>query len=218
MNKDKTEVVFVLDRSGSMSSIKKDVEGGLKSFIEKQKKEPGQCSVSLFQFDTEYESVFENKDIKTLTEITVVPRGGTALFDAIGKTINSVGERLSKISEEYRPGLVIVNVITDGEENSSKEFKQEVIKEMVRHQTEKYNWQFIFLGANQDAIFNGNKYGFSTTRSLSYSTSSAGIGNTFSILSSGIACMRTNVSQFGQLAQLDSLEIFSDQDRIAASK
>ena len=214
MKKNKTEVILILDRSGSMSSIKNDIEGGLKTFVEKQKNELGECSVSLFQFDAEYESVFENQDIKSVPNITVNPRGMTALFDAIGKTINSVGERLSKTLEDDRPELVIVNVITDGFENSSKEFTKDQIKKLIKHQTDKYNWKFIFLGANQDAVLSGTDYGFVAGSSLTYGTSSNAIKGTFDVLCSGISCMRSMVEK---TAASGAFYSFSDEDRKIAT-
>ena len=216
MNKNKTEVILVLDRSGSMASIQTDVEGGLKAFIEKQRKEPGECFVSLYQFDTEYEPVFENVDIKNVRPIKVFPRGWTALHDAIGRTINAVGDRLSKTPEKDRPGLVIMTILSDGQENSSKEFTANKVKEMVKHQRKKYSWQFVFLGANQDAMLAGSSYGFSKGTTMTYAANSLGINNTFSTLSSGVSCMRENVSQYGCLSRLDEIELFSDEDRKAA--
>lgn len=191
MKTGKSEVIIVLDRSGSMESIKNDMEGGLKTFIEKQKLDPGECFVSLYQFDTEYETVFENKNIQDVESIKIFPRGSTALFDAIGKATNSVGERLSKTSDEDRPETVIFVAITDGQENSSKEFKSPQIKDMVSHQTDKYNWKYLFMGANQDAILNGQNIGVVHGSSLNYGTSSQAISGAFFALSSGISCMKS---------------------------
>lgn len=205
MKKGKSEVIIVLDRSGSMLSIKSDMEGGFKTFLDKQKKEYGECFVSLYQFDDKYEAVFENKNIQELNEITIEPRGMTALLDAVGKTTNSVGERLSKTPEEERPETVIMAVITDGAENSSKEFTREQVKKLVEHQTTKYNWKYVFMGANQDAVMNGAGYGFQGGTSLSYGTSSQAISGAFHALASGVSCMRTAASYS-----------FSDGDRKAA--
>lgn len=191
MKQGKSEVIIVLDRSGSMSTIKSDMEGGFKTFLDKQKAEPGECFVSLYQFDNEYEAVFENKNINEVNEISLTPRGMTALLDAIGKTTNSVGERLAKTPEEDRPETVIVAVITDGLENSSREFSREKVKELVEHQSSNYNWRYVFMGANQDAIFNGKGFGFSAGTSLSYGTSNQAISGAFQALASGVSCMRS---------------------------
>lgn len=179
MKKGKSEIILILDRSGSMEDIKTDMEGGIKTYIEEQKKLSGECYVSLYQFDTDYDPVFEYTDIKYVKPISLIPRGGTALLDAIGKTINSVGERLAKTPENDRPEVVIISIITDGEENSSKEWNLVKIKELIKHQTDKYNWKFIFLGADQDAIQSGTSMGFARGSSMSFTKSSAGVGATF---------------------------------------
>lgn len=212
MKAGKSEVIIILDRSGSMSSIKADMEGGLKAFVDKQAKEPGECLVSLYQFDTDYEAVFEALDVKAVGPITLVPRGSTALRDAIGKTIAAVGERLSKTPESERPSLVIVVVLTDGEENASKEYTQPRIAEMVKHQQEAYSWQFRFLGANQDAVLAAANHGIMRGSSLTYAATSGGVAATMSILSSGLSCMRTDINQFGHLCATTDYS-FTDTQR-----
>ena len=152
MQQDLSEIVIVLDRSGSMSSCKTDAEGGLNSFIEQQKKQPGRALFTLIQFDTEYEFVHRAKPIGEVPHCPLVPRGMTALLDAVGRGIAETGDRLSKMDEKDRPGLVVFVIITDGYENSSKEFTKERIKAMIQHQQDVYKWQFTFLGANQDAF------------------------------------------------------------------
>jgi len=150
-----TEIMVILDRSGSMSSIRDDAMGGFNSFIEDQKKEAGDALVTLVQFDHEYEVVYSGKqvqDVRPLTAETYVPRGQTALLDAIGRTINEVGARLSAMTEDDRPGKVIAVVITDGHENASHEFRQDKIKEMIEHQRGKYDWEFVFLAADPTSV------------------------------------------------------------------
>lgn len=190
MKQGKTEVVFVIDRSGSMETIKQATQEGFNNFIKKQKEEPGECFVSLYQFDTVYEPVFEYKNIKKVNGYDLVPRGCTALIDAIGKTINTLGERLNKTSEFDRPEQVIVVVMTDGWENSSKEFTRKQIKDMVEHQTTKYSWKFFFLGANQDAILVGNSYGFSSDYSITYNATKGSTTAAFAVLNTGVSCLR----------------------------
>ena len=175
MRPNKTEIVLIVDRSGSMASIKKDIEGGFKTFLEKQKALPGEANVTYYQFDDKHERVFELKPLSEVEGITIVPRGSTALLDATGRAINEVGGRLARTSEDERPENVIVVVLTDGEENASREFKIEKIKEMVKHQQEKYNWRFIFLGANFDAISAGASYGFTGGTTMSFATDSKSI-------------------------------------------
>lgn len=193
MKKNKTDVVFCVDRSGSMGSIKDATQKGFADFIAKQKNEPGECYVSLYQFDDRYDTVFECKNVNDVGEYDLVPRGWTALLDAIGFTINKVGERLNNTPESERPELVIFTVLTDGFENRSKEFTKSKIKEMVEHQTNKYNWKFIFLGCNQDAVLTGESYGFSKGLSMTYNYSASSAASTFEVLSTGVLCLRSCV-------------------------
>jgi len=187
-----TKIVFVVDRSGSMATIARDMEGGFKTFIEEQKKNnSSQCDVSLYQFDTEYDVVFENKDIQSEFHYSLTPRGGTAMNDAIGKTINSVGETLSKMNENDRPDRVLFVIITDGQENSSKEFKTAQIKEMIQRQTNQYGWIFTYLGANQDAWGVGDSIGINKSHVLNYVASPVGTLNAWNSLNfaaSGVRC------------------------------
>lgn len=152
MNSELTDITLVVDRSGSMQNIREDAEGGVNAFIEKQAKEPGEALLTLVQFDTEYDFVHKGVAIKEVPTYQLVPRGRTALLDAVGRAINETGERLSKIDEQDRPGLVIFVVMTDGLENSSHEFSKDQIRQMVEHQQTQFNWHFTFLGANQDAF------------------------------------------------------------------
>ncbi len=143
MKKNLTEVVIVLDRSGSMANLKNDMENGLATFIKKQADEKGECKVSCYTFDTLIEKTIDCVDVKKCPKIALEPRGGTSLFDAIGRSVNEIGQRLSKTKEADRPELVIFLVITDGEENSSKEFRKEQINEMIKNQEDKYSWKFL---------------------------------------------------------------------------
>lgn len=164
MNKNLTELVLIIDRSGSMASTKKDAEGGINNLILNQKKSPGQCNLTLCQFDFELETVFENQPLNTITlQYSLSPRGSTALLDAIGKVVNRVGVRLANTKEEDRPGLVYVCVVTDGQENSSMEFNKKQIRELIAQQTNKYLWKFDFLGAG-DSFLQGNDLGFESAQ------------------------------------------------------
>ena len=159
MRPDLTDITLVVDRSGSMQEIRTDAEGGVNAFIENQAKESGQAYLTLVQFDTEYEFLHKGVSIDQVPKYTLTPRGATALLDAIGRAINETGERLSKIDEADRPGLVVFVVMTDGLENSSHEFSKSRIREMIQHQQEKYGWQFTFLGADQDAFAEADALG-----------------------------------------------------------
>lgn len=150
--KNYTDLNIILDRSGSMSSIAKDMAGGIETFLQKEKNSGDDTRVSLFIFDSEYETVFVDKDIKEDIKIELVPRGGTALNDAIGRTIDFLGKKYSDLAEQDRPNRVLLMVVTDGFENSSREYTSEVIAEKVKHQREKYSWDFVFLGAGEKAV------------------------------------------------------------------
>ena len=189
MNKNKSiEVVLVVDRSGSMMSMAKDMEGGMNSFISDQKNNPGKCNVTYYRFDTVIEKVLENQDVKSVGELKIEPRGGTALFDAIGTAIQEVGQRLSKLNKSQRPDIVSLLIVTDGEENSSKEYTQAKVKEMIKHQEDVYKWEFVFLGANQDAFSNGQSFGFAGNKSMTYDN--GGVGNVMKNLSAQTSSLR----------------------------
>lgn len=147
-----TDITMVIDRSGSMASIRADAEGGINTFIDSQKSEPSEALLTLVQFDTEYEFIHQGLLIKNVPPFKLVPRGSTALLDAVGRSINETGTRLSAMDEAKRPGLVVFVIVTDGAENSSKEFTRDKIRQMIEHQQSVYKWQFTFLAANQDAF------------------------------------------------------------------
>ena len=159
MKHDLTDITLVVDRSGSMQDIRSDAEGGVNAFIETQAKEPGDALLTLVQFDTEYEFLHTGVPINKVPKYSLVPRGATALLDAVGRAINETGERIAKLAEADRPGLVVFVVMTDGLENASQEFSRSRIKEMIEHQQEKYGWQFTFLGADQDAFAEADAMG-----------------------------------------------------------
>jgi len=156
-----TEIAFILDRSGSMQSMTKAAISGFNEFLKAQQTtldddgKPIPATFSLMLFDNEYLPVHYRQDIQTahpLTLETYVPRGSTALLDAIGRTIDSIGNELAATPEADRPAKVIIAILTDGEENASQLFSMADINQRITHQTEKYQWEFMFLGANQDAI------------------------------------------------------------------
>jgi uncharacterized protein YegL len=159
MNDQLTDITLVIDRSGSMQSIKRKAEKGINGFIDDQKKQPGEANLSLIQFDTEFDFLHKGTPINQVGNYQLEPRGGTALLDAVGQSILNTGERLSSIPEANRPGLVIFVIMTDGEENSSTQFSRAQIRQMVEHQQTVYNWQFTYLGANQDAFGEAAKLG-----------------------------------------------------------
>jgi uncharacterized protein YegL len=187
----KTEIVIVLDRSGSMDTMVTDMEPNLKSFLKEQKAQDGVCKVTLYKFDNVVEKVLENQDISLVDEIKIEPRGATALYDAVGRAINEVGTRLDKTKKSERPDLVLMLVITDGYENSSREFSGAKVKEMVKHQEEKYKWEFVFLGAGLPENV-GEGYGFDTNKSISYRPMNVGL------IFSGVSCQTSSLRAGGQ--------------------
>lgn len=170
-----TDITVILDRSGSMRGKEKFVEEGFDEFVNEQKQQEGTTLLSAVQFDTKYEQMFEAVNINTNPKVKLEARGMTALYDAIGKTINETGQRLSGLKKSKRPENVIFLIITDGQENSSKEFNASQIKEMIKHQEDKYSWQFIYLGSNQDAVVEAKKFGISLDKAATYSDTEGGL-------------------------------------------
>lgn len=189
-NQNKTAILALLDRSGSMASIRSDAEGGLRTFIDDQRKEKGECSLRVCVFDTEYDEVYPSTDIQTAAYPEIHPRGATALLDAWGRALTEFGEELSALPESERPGTVIFVVVTDGLENSSREWTRDKVFEAVRRQTEQYGWTFLFLAANQDAVATGESLGVRANCSVTYSQSSAGVGASYDALSQAVTRTR----------------------------
>ena len=164
-----THLLFVVDRSGSMAPVAEDMIGGINTVFEEQAKLDGKCLVDYVQFDTHYDMVFEDTPVGE-AEAVLVPRGGTALLDAVGRASTDLGKKLRDLPEVHRPGTVMVIVVTDGYENSSREWTAEAVKALIKKQEDKYNWQFTFLGANMDAVAVGTNFGFRAESSLTYDT------------------------------------------------
>jgi Mg-chelatase subunit ChlD len=169
MRSDLTDITLVVDRSGSMEEIRSDAEGGVNAFIQNQANEPGEALLTLVQFDTEYEFLHQGTPIGQVSRYKLVPRGATALLDAVGRAINETGERLARTAEQDRPGLVVFVVMTDGHENSSKEFSKNQIKQMIEQQQNTYNWHFTFLGADQDAFAEARAMGMADMGAANFS-------------------------------------------------
>lgn len=195
--KDAIDITVVLDRSGSMAPLVNDTIGGFNTFLKEQQEQPTPASLSLIQFDHEYSLHYAAKDIKVvdpLNERTYVPRGSTALLDAVGKAISWTGTRLSNTKEEDRPSKVMVIIITDGQENDSTEFSKDKIKEMIEHQEKYYNWQFVFLGANQDSFAEAGSMGISLKGVTNYVADSIGVNAAFVSLSNNVSSYRGDSS------------------------
>ena len=163
-----THLYFLLDRSGSMQSIKDDTEGGFDAFIAEQRSQPGDCRVTLAQFDDQYEEVYRDVPVADVPPLSLSPRGSTALLDSIGRLLSEAGARLAALPEHERPGIVIVGIMTDGHENSSRELTHAQVKALIERQTSEYAWQFVYMGADQDAIEVGSSIGVAATNSMTY--------------------------------------------------
>ncbi len=169
MRSDLTDITLVVDRSGSMQEIRSDAEGGINAFIEQQAGEPGEVLLTLVQFDTEYEFIHRGVPIEQVDQYELQPRGATALLDAVGRAIHETGQRLAQMKESDRPGLVIFVIMTDGLENSSREFTKSQIRAMIEEQQSKYNWHFTFLGADQDAFAEAGSLGINAAGAAMFS-------------------------------------------------
>lgn len=204
-----TDITIILDRSGSMAIVANDTIGGFNRFIDDQKKTPGEARITLNQFDHEFERVMDAADIQNashLTHETFVPRGNTALLDAIGRSIIETGKRLSSIPENDRPAKVVVVIITDGQENASREFTRAKIDEMISEQQKKYQWQFVFLGANQDAIATAASIGINRNAAMTYAANPHGTQESYRSLSRNMSAMRCSVDAHATVT-------FSEDDR-----
>ncbi|MFW6219686.1 MAG: vWA domain-containing protein [bacterium] len=204
MKENLTEIIMIVDRSGSMSSIRSDAEGGFNEFIQKQKEVDGEVKVTVTQFDDKIEILYDNENIENIKEYKLEPRGMTALLDAIGTTINNVGNRLSKTDESERPSKVMVCIITDGAENSSSEFNKHKIKDMIEEQKNKYSWEFVFIGANMDAFEEASAMGIGFA--ASYDATSKGIRSAFQYSCDLTTSYRTtgDLSTYDSNTKLDS--------------
>lgn len=193
MKKGLTQMVFVLDMSGSMSLLTEETISGYNTMIADQKKEDSEAIVATVLFDDRYIMIHDGVNIKEVSDMTTaqyMPRGSTAMLDAIGKTINHVGQRLAALPEEERPEKVLFTIVTDGEENRSREFRWETVKEMIKHQREKYSWVFTFLGANIDNIEVSNNLGINPMLSKRYTASKDGTGKVFNATSKSMSFAR----------------------------
>lgn len=189
-----TELVFLLDKSGSMSGLANDTIGGFNTMIKKQKDEDGEAYVTTVLFDN-YNQILHDHlplvEVPLLTEKEYLPMGSTALLDAVGNTINSVGARLNSTPEEERPEKVIFIITTDGYENSSREFTKAKVKEMIEHQRNKYSWTFIFLGANMDAVAEASSLGIDPGFSKTYSWTSVGTSSVYGAVANAVTGLRS---------------------------
>ncbi|MEW2481721.1 vWA domain-containing protein [Mycobacterium sp. NPDC049093] len=167
-NQNLSHLVFLLDRSGSMQSIKSDVIGGFHAFLAEQSTADGQCAVTLAQFDHEYEVVYREVPLNRVPALALSPRGRTALLDSMGKLITDTAAKIDALPEDEKPGTVVVAIMTDGHENASREWHRPDIKSLVEQQTNEHGWEFLYMGADQDAVEVGKGLGVKGEQSVTY--------------------------------------------------
>ena len=192
-----TELVFILDRSGSMSGLESDTIGGFNAMIEKQKKQEGECYVSTVLFDSESEVLHDRvklAEIPKMTDKDYTVRGCTALIDAIGGAIHHIGNIHKYARSEDVPEHTVFVITTDGMENASRIYSSDKVKKMIEKQKEKYGWEFLFIGANIDAVETAARYGISRDRAVNYKADSRGTHVLYDTVSDAVCTLRANVS------------------------
>lgn len=177
-------VAALLDRSGSMHTIADDTRGGFDSFIAKERAQEGDTVVTLAQFDDRYELVYSSNPIDEVPPLVLEPRASTALYDGIGRLITDVGVELAALPEDQRPGSVTVLVMTDGHENASREWTNVAVRQLIEQQERDYQWDFVFLGANIDAVNVGTDLGFAPDKSMTYMSTTVGVTAAFDSVAS----------------------------------
>lgn len=192
MKKNATELVFILDKSGSMAGLESDTIGGFNSMLEKQKKLPGECRITTVLFDHRYELLHDRIDIQAvspMTEKEYQVGGCTALLDAVGRTIQKLIQVQRNTAEEYQAESVMFVIITDGAENSSREYSAQKVKAMIEEE-KRCGWEFIFLGANMDAVETAGRFGISADRVAGYVADEEGTALNFAMMSEAVAGFR----------------------------
>ena len=197
--KNSTLIACVIDRSGSMQGFLEDAVGGFNAFLKGQQEDKsGECKMTLAMFDNLYELKYNNAPIEEVEEFTnasYCPRGSTALFDAIGKTINSVGKELDELKEEDKPEKVIFVILTDGQENASQEFNIDSVKGMIKEQQETWKWEFIYLAADDAGFEAGQTMGFAHSTKFNVNNTRAAYGVVGSVMSSYRAGVKVKIDK-----------------------
>ncbi len=196
MDSDYTHISIILDRTGSMESIRDDTIGGFNAFLGEQKKRPERATLTLVQFDTQdpYEVIHQFRPIAEIPELTreaYVPRASTPLLDAIGQGINDLEQRIAGMSQPERPSQVVMVVVTDGQENSSREFRMGQITRMIREKQDLNGWQFVFLSADLAAIEDAMAVGFKQASTLAFDKTAKGTAAAWAAMSTGISGYRS---------------------------
>ena len=198
MRKGLTEVVFILDRSGSMSGLEADTIGGFNSMIEKQKKEDGEAYISTILFDDRSEVLYDRvpvNKVEPMNDKQYFVRGCTALLDALGGAIHHIANVHKYAREEDRPEKTLFIITTDGMENSSHVYSYDKVKKMVEKEKSKYDWEFLFLGANIDAIEVAGRFGIDADRAINYECDSEGTQLNYEVLSKTVSAVRKSKSR-----------------------
>ena len=190
MKKGLTELVFILDKSGSMSGLEADTIGGYNSMLSKQQAEEGECRITTLLFNNSFHLLHDRIDLKAvgpITENEYRVGGSTALLDAIGLTVDKIDNAQKNTAEDYRAEKVLVVIITDGEENSSREYSSDKVKMMIERQKNRFGWEFIFLGANIDSVETAGRFGIGRNRAVDYVPDKQGVNLNYSTLNSTVA-------------------------------
>ena len=199
MNDNLTDITVILDKSGSMKSVRNDTIGGFNAFLKSQKEAPGEAVITLVQFSNSYNPIYAGIPVAEAPELTLatyVPGGGTALLDAIGRTMEEAGARIAAMDEELRPGKVIFVIQTDGEENTSRNFTLERIRQMITdRQNATHRWDFVFLGADQDAIQAGSSLGVAAANTMAYKGDGIGTQAMYCSVSSAMTNYRSMAAE-----------------------
>lgn len=220
MNKNLTEIAFILDRSGSMQTVAPAAISGFNDFLRDQQAAPGQARLTLVLFDDEYLVPVDNipvQEVVLLNSDTYLPRASTALLDAIGETIERVGRRLENTQESDRPGKVIVAILTDGLENASEKFTWKQISAKIRHQTDQYGWDFLFLGANQDAIATAANLNIGAANAALFAADPAGIIGSQKAFSRKASALRAKARD-GELSAATMRDLAAPMSQIVAEE
>ena len=213
MRKGLTEIVFILDRSGSMGGLENDTIGGYNSMIAKQKEEEGEALISTVLFDNQTEVLHDRVSLDKVEPITdkeYYVRGSTALLDAVGGAIRHIGNIHKYARPEDVPEKTLFIITTDGMENASKRYDYRRVKKMVEHQKAKYHWEFIFLGANIDAIEVAGRFGVSASHAVRYECDSVGTALNFNVMSKMISSVRECGSAYAMEELLDNADMLSE--------
>jgi len=195
MKKELTELVFILDRSGSMSGLESDTIGGYNSLLEKQKQEPGEALVTTVLFDHQLELLHDRLDLREMMPIThqeYFVRGTTALLDAVGITISKIVGQRKQTPKNQQPKHTLFVITTDGMENASREFGYEQVRRMIEHQKHRYGWEFIFLGANIDAVATAEQFGISEDKAVKYNADSQGTQLNYQVVGEAVSNLRAD--------------------------